>query len=440
MIAALPRMFTGLAQKYLPDAYLFALILTFIVFACGIAFQGATPMEMVGHWGDGFWTLTEFSMQMAMILIAGFTLAKTSAVQKILKALASLAKTNTQAVAIVTVVSCLACYINWGFGLVCSALLALELAKTVRKVNYGLLISSAYSGFLVWHGGISGSIPLKLTDPQDSIKAIIGVDSIPLGDTLYSGLNLTLLISTVVVLLALNLLLSRDQDQVAEVFLSSSEKSEEEGAKMVPQTFSEKLENSRLVNIAIGAFFLLYALRFFFKGGSLGLNMVIFLFLGLGVILHFRPIRFLKAFNGSVSGASGILLQFPFYAGIMGMMSSSGLAQSLSEFFISIADQDTFLFFSYLSAGIVNFFVPSGGGQWAIQGPILLPAAKGLGVDFAQASMAIAWGDAWTNMVQPFWALPLLAAGRCKLRTMMGYSAMVFLVIGALHSAIFLLM
>ena len=159
----------------------------------------------------------------------------------------------------------------------------------------------------------------------------------------------------------------------------------------------------------------------------------------LGILLHGSPSKFYGSFKTSVEQSAGIILQFPFYAGIMGMMASSGMAQALSEFFVSLASRETFLIYTYISAGIVNFFVPSGGGQWVIQGPIILPAAKELGVSLPKAAMAIAWGDAWSNMVQPFWALPLLSIAKIELKDIMGYLVIIFLATGLVTSAIFAL-
>lgn len=440
MLGSLPRLFTSLAQKYLPDAYLFAILLTFVVFGAGVAFQESSPLEMIQYWGDGFWNLLEFSMQMALILVTGFTLAKSKLVGAALRIVSSAANTNVQAVVLVTLVSCASCYINWGFGLVCSALFAVEVAKRVKRVNYGLLISSAYSGFLLWHGGLSGSIPLKLTSLGAQAQAVTGRSSIGLGETLYSPLNLILLGATLLALIILNSWMARHFPGDKEVVIIDEEDNCDDRSQAQMETSpASAIENSLLVNFGIAAFFILYAVSHFAQGGALGLNTVIFLFLGAGVLFHGRPLPFLNAFNASVAACAGILLQFPFYAGIMGMMSASGLASSLSQFFVSVSNENTFLFFTYLSAGIVNFFVPSGGGQWALQAPIVLPAAKALGVDFAQASMAVAWGDAWTNMAQPFWALPLLAAGKCSLRKMMGFSAVVFLAAGIVQGAVFLL-
>ena len=158
------------------------------------------------------------------------------------------------------------------------------------------------------------------------------------------------------------------------------------------------------------------------------------------VLLHGNASRFLFYFKQGVAQSSGIILQFPFYAGIMAIMKDSGLAVDLSQLFVSISNENTFLLFSYWSAGLLNFFVPSGGGQWALQAPIMLPAAKELGISLSDTAMAIAWGDAWTNMVQPFWAIPLLSIAGLKLKDMMTYSVFIFLGVGLVSSLVFVIM
>lgn len=435
MFNALTKVFTNITRRFLPDAFVFALLLTIFIFISGIVFQSKSPMQMIGFWGDGFWNLMTFSMQMVLVLVTGFTLAKTDIVSKILGSIAKLATSNSSAVIIVTLVSILACYINWGFGLIVSALLAVEVAKKVKKVNFALILASAYSGFLVWHAGLSGSIPLKLTSPSTNIKEIIQVDSIGFNNTIFSFQSLLILFVTVIALLVVNYLLSTNEDELHDFKydgLSPHIEFSEES------TFASKIENSKFLLYLIGLFGSIYIANHFWIGKGINLNIMIFIFLIAGLIFSGTPKRFLFNFQNSVKDSSGIILQFPFYAGMMGMMSSSGLAQSLSTFFVEISNQNTFLFFTYISAGIVNFFVPSGGGQWAVQGPIILPAAKTLGVDLGKASMAIAWGDAWSNMVQPFWALPLLSIGKISLGELMGYCVIIFLTAGIVASSIFL--
>ena len=191
------------------------------------------------------------------------------------------------------------------------------------------------------------------------------------------------------------------------------------------------MENSILLAQAIGIMGLVFAVYYFaVKGGGLNLNIVNFIFLMLGIALHGRPSRFLEAVGDAARGSSGIIIQFPFYAGIMGMMMGSGLAASLSSMFVAISTETTLPLFTFLSAGIVNVFVPSGGGQWAVQAPVMIPAALELNVDLARISMAVAWGDAWTNMIQPFWALPALAIAGLRAKDIMGYCLIVLVVSG----------
>ena len=434
MINRMSLIFTNMTKNYLPDAYIFAIILTLITFLAGMFGMGKSPVEMAMYWGDGFSVLFTFAMQMALILVFGFTLAKTYVVHNLLNKIAALCKTQVQASILLTLVSCLACYLNWGFGLIVSALLAVQMASVLKEVNYGLLIANAYSGFLVWHGGISGSIPLKLTRPSDDMMYILGRTSIPLSETIYGNLNLIILFTTIIVLVVTNVLMAKfsKEKQVIEVSEINFNLD-----KVKSENFAQRLENSRLLNFTIVTLGFLYLFTKISHSG-IDLNTMIFLFMILGMIFHGTSKYFLDSFNDSVKDSSGILLQFPFYAGIMAMMSSSGLASAMSEFFISISNENTFLFFTYLSAGVVNFFVPSGGGQWALQAPIIIPAAKSMGINLADASMAIAWGDAWTNMVQPFWAIPLLSAAKCSLRQMMFYSVVVFLMTG-LSTAVILL-
>jgi len=198
---------------------------------------------------------------------------------------------------------------------------------------------------------------------------------------------------------------------------------------------ADKLENSRLLGWSVGGAGLVY-LGYYFavQGGSLNLNLVNFLFLFLAIVLHQTPRSLLLSLNEAIKGGAGIVIQFPFYAGIMAVMVQSGLAQSISEGFVAIASAESLPFWSFISAGIVNIFVPSGGGQWAVQAPIMLPAAEVLGADVARVAMAVAWGDAWTNLIQPFWALPVLAIAGLKARDIMGFCLMQLLITGVIIS------
>ena len=431
MLKAVTRFFDKMVQKYLPDAFLFAIILTFVVFIMGLIFTDSSPIEMVGFWGDGFWDLLDFSMQMALIVVTGYVLANTPVVKSILSKVSTLAKTPSQAIVLVTFIAAIASLINYGFGLVVGALLAIQIVKKVPSVDYRLLVASAYSGFLLWHGGLSGSIPLLIASDDHFLFEEIG--SVPVMETLFSWSNLFIVFVLLFSLPFLNRLLlkSREgleiQNPVIDFEGTSSFESEyvEQEDAVV---FSDRLENSRIISIITGLLGIIYVVYHFYSNGfDLNLNIVNFTMLFLGILLHGTPRRFLHSVAHAVKNAGGIIVQFPFYAGIMGMMVASGLSESMSLWFVSISTEFTYPLFAFLSAGIVNFFVPSGGGQWAVQGPIMVPAGLEIGVDSAKTAIAVAWGDAWTNMIQPFWALPLLAIAGLKVKDIMGFCVIILI-------------
>ncbi|HSJ37630.1 MAG TPA: short-chain fatty acid transporter [Planococcus sp. (in: firmicutes)] len=425
------RFSNNLMERYLPDPFLFVIILTLVVFGLGLGLTDSSPVEMVAFWGGGFWELLAFSMQMVLVLVTGFVLASSPIFKKGLGKLASFAKSPGSAIIWVTLVSLAASWINWGFGLVIGALFAKELAKRVDHVDYRLLIASAYSGFIIWHAGFSGSIPLSIATDGHPFMDRIGI--IPTGDTIFASYNLIIIAALVIILPLLNRLMmpKKDETIVVDPKVLVEPKVEEQPEK-ADRTPAERLENSWILSAIIGVLGVAFIAYYFIQNGfALNLNLVNFMFLFLGILFHGTPRKYLIAVQEAVKGAGGIIVQFPFYAGIMGMMVSSGLAAVISEAFVSVSTAETFPLFAFLSAGIVNFFVPSGGGQWAVQAPIMLDAAEMLGSDPAKVAMAVAWGDAWTNMIQPFWALPALAIAGLKAKDIMGFCLIVLFVSGA---------
>lgn len=431
MLNAAAKPLVKLVDRYLPDPYIFVLLLSLVVFAAAVLFEQQSPLQVLQYWGDGFWGLLAFSMQMLLVLVTGFMLASTPLVTGILNRLARQAKSAGQAVLLVTVISLIASWLNWGFGLVVGALFAKALARQV-KVDYRLLVASAYSGFVVWHGGLAGSIPLIIATPGHFSEAQIGV--ISTSDSIFAGFNLLLLALLLVAIPLVNyLMLPKAGDSVyvdpaklqsAPLTTNSSERP------------ADKLENSMLLALLVGFAGIAYLVQYFGNGGSLNLNIVNFLFLFLAIVLHGTPRRLLHSLQQAIAGGAGIVIQFPFYAGIMAIMVQSGLAQSMSQWFVSFATAETLAFWSFISAGIVNIFVPSGGGQWAVQAPIMLPAALELGADVSRIAMAVAWGDAWTNLIQPFWALPVLAIAGLKAKDIMGFCLLQLIVTGVIISLV----
>lgn len=301
----------------------------------------------------------------------------------------------------------------------------------------------------MWHGGLSGSIPLQIAsdDPAALAKQTAGAitANIPTSQTLFSPMNIFIICGLLIMLPLLNRAMYPSDDEVVTVDPKLLAEFEEEPINRDHMTPAEKIENSKVVSIILGIMGWAYIIQYFItKGFNLNLNLVNFIFLFTGIILHGTPRKFIDAFGEATKGASGILLQFPFYAGIMGIMTGTNadgvsLAILMSNFFVNISTPTTFPIFSFWSAGLVNFFVPSGGGQWAVQAPIVMPAGLKIGVSAAKSAMAIAWGDAWTNMIQPFWALPALGIAGLGAKDIMGYCLIVLICSGFVISAGFLL-
>lgn len=443
-----------LIRKYLPDPFVFAILLTIVAAVAAMISTGQTPLEVVENWGGGVWSLLAFSMQMALVLVCGSALADAPVIKKGLRKMAALPKTPAAAIVRVTLVSSIACWINWGFGLIVGAIFAKEIARQVKGVDYRLLIASAYSGFVVWHSGLSASIPLAMATEGPSLVEVSRgaiTSAIPISETIFATYNLLIVFVIIVALTVVNTLmhpsaekafvvdpaLLGDAEEIVDKELCGMDGGKECKVewKLTP---SEKLNNSMILSGIIAVMGLGYlAVRIFVKGGSLDLNSVIMLFMFLGIVLHKTPIKYVKAVTSSASSCAGILLQFPFYAGIMGIMTSVSaegvsLAGQISEACVAMSNEKTFPLLSFLSAGIVNVFVPSGGGQWAVQAPIMLPAGVQLGVDPSVTGMAIAYGDAWTNLIQPFWALPALAIAKLNAKDIMGYCLIDLFVVAAI--------
>ena len=417
-----------MVQRWLPEPFIFAIVLTLVAAIVAMPICRQTPLEVLEHWGGGVWNLLTFAMQMALVLVCGATLAAAPVIKKGISLLARIPKTPPAAIALVTAVSALACWLNWGFGLIVGVIFAKEIARTLSGVDYRLLIASAYSGFVVWHAGLSGSIPLTMATPGEALRtATNGIlnDPIPVSQTILDPHNLVMVALVTMAIVAVNTLMHPKHGVVS---VDPTLLAEAETEKRVKGTTpAERLENSRVLGWIIALVGLGYlVIKLGFKGGTLDLNNVIMLFLFLGVILHGTPLAYVRAFGKAVGGASGILLQFPFYAGIMGIITGVGasgicLGTVLANGCIAISTPVTYPLLTFLCAAILNMFVPSGGGHWAIQAPIMFAAGADLGVDHGLTGIAIAWGDAWTNLIQPFWALPALAIAKLNAKDIMGF-------------------
>ena len=424
-----------MVNRWLPDPFLFAIILTIVVFIGSMLGTHQGPITLLTAWGNdsGFWGLLGFAMQMALVLVLGSAMASAKVCKRALGSIASAAKDKKSAIIIVTFVSTICCWLNWGFGLIAGALLAKEIARRVRDVDYPLLIASAYSGFVIWHAGLSGSIPLQMG--AEGGTTILDVNYyVATSETIFHPVNLGMCIAILLIMPLVNWAMHPDTEHT--ILVDPAVLVEEEEKVYTIDTPAEKIEHSKIlwiIVLVLGFGYIIY--NFATKGFNLSLNIVNMIFLFLGVLLHGDLRKYVDAISEAAGGAAGIILQFPFYAGIMGLMIAKNgdgvsLAGIIADFFVSISNDVTFPVFTFLSAGIINFFVPSGGGQWAVQAPIVMPAATQMGIEYGRAAMAIAWGDQWTNMIQPFWALPALGIAGLSARNVMGYLVVVLLFTG----------
>ena len=421
----------------LPSPFSLALLLSILtaLAACTFARPETASLstylpQLAGYWETGFWELLEFSMQMMLILILGHALALSAWANAAFERLVALPKNGTQAVLLVGSLSMLFALINWGFGLIGGALLARKMGERAQQMgmplNYPLVVAAAYSSMLVWHGGLSGSAPLKVAENNHFLVEKTGI--IPVSDTLFSTLNASatggalLLISVLLWFLAKK---STKQQLPPSMPMPSSPLQGESSA-------SKSIDDQHWFGRAFGLLIVLVFLSKSWRTQSepltlLNLNYINGMLFGFGMLAHGSVNRFVKAVEEAIKDGTGILLQFPLYAGIMGMVKYSGLMTWLTEGMLTWANPDNFGVITLLSAGFVNLFVPSGGGQWAVQGPLVIDAALQLGVPLPKAVMALAYGDQLTNMLQPFWALPLLAITGAKAGEIFRYTALLCL-------------
>ncbi|WP_049996469.1 short-chain fatty acid transporter [Halococcus sediminicola] len=439
-------------ERWMPSPFLFAIILSYIVFLGGIVIEGAGPGAMVGYWYDGFWTLLTFAMQMVLILATGYVLAYHPLVRRAIERVAAIPNSGKQAVVLVGVLAMVVSWVQWGLGLIVGAVLAREMGRQADRrglaVHYPLLCVAGYMGLgLTWHWGLAGSAPLLMNTPGNVFIEQGIVDGlISTSQTIFSTYSLALTVLGIAYA-AIALYLLSPSPEEAEGITEFVPKSQlggaaADGGQEPPtdsavesaggeRTIGDRINNSRAVGAVIALTGVAVALWTFSQEGlgALNLNVVNFAFLFIGLALFTRPRAYENEFGEAVMATSGIILQFPFYAGIIGMMNSSGLSTTLAEALVSVSTPTTFPAIAWITAGFINFFVPSGGGEWTVVGQTVLQAANELGVPPGKAVVAYAVGDAHTNLFQPFWALPLLGITGIRARDMFGYAATMLLLL-----------
>jgi len=468
----LGQLFARIARRLLPDPMVIACGLTLFVIAVAIIRPSAPGLRAAGliervptiarMWFAGVWSpgFLAFALQMCVVLLTGYGLAKAPPAMAVLRAITDRVRDGRSAVWWVALISCTGCWINWGFGLIAGGLTARELRQSLARrgvaCNGALLVAAAYGGMMIWHGGLSGSAPLKMAEQGVEISAADAATGAPivLGPvsirrTVLSGGNLIL---TIVVIAGIPWLLQRMAQPDAAMLEDADPPDADRPAGAVATlidaaSFADRLNHSRalpLLVVLLGLIALGGALAD--RGmGAVDLNFVNLLFLALGLALHRNLGDYVAAVAEGGRAITGIVLQFPLYSGLHGVMVGSGIAAGLSQWFVDASQSTaralgtgtdaTFPIASFFSAALVNLFVPSGGGQWIVQGPIMCGAGEAMGLPVEQTVMAISYGDQWTNMVQPFWAIPLMGLTGVNVRQFMGYCALLMLLSGPVFLA-----
>ena len=421
------RPINRLIEEYTPSALTFAIALTAVVAIMALLFTDAGPADIALGWGDGLSGLLEFMTQMALVLLLGSILAGTKAVRTLLSKLATVPKNPLSAYLFIFGITAMAMLFSWGLGLILGAILAKNVAvqfhQRGERISFPMLIASAYSSMVVWHMGYSGSSQLTAATEGSFIAEQLG-HTIPLSDTLFAWWNLVTIVFTLACVALVLFILAPREVQVSHLIKDETvaQLVDAEDVAAPKDTMADRVDASRILTLVVGLALLTYLVLHFINGGSVTLNIVNWTFLTLIFLLVRSPHELGQLTKEAASNVGDILLQFPLYAGIMGIMTSTGLAAILSNSIVAVATPETLGVLGFISAGIVNFFVPSGGGQLAVQGPILLDAAQQMGASPEMVVMAIAYGDQWTNMIQPFWALPMLAVAGMKIRDVLGYT------------------
>jgi short-chain fatty acids transporter len=487
----LARPFVVFVERFYPDPFVFAIGLTVIVFFMALGLTDAGPSDAVVAWGDGLAGLMTFIGQLALTIVTAHALAHTDPVRRGLGALGRIPKSPAMAYGMVAFIAGVASLFAWAFGLVVGALIARQVAMEARKnglkLHYPLLVASAYAGFVIWHMGYSGSAPLFVATPGHALEEQVG-GIIPVSETIFAPWNIATALVALIAITALMAAMkpkegrdeiieisdaaiedyqqtlakmdrelavssmsrsggsaggagaavrsSRSSDMVAGSETGASQRTavgggQEDAAEVEKQTLADRLDKTRILSLFIGLALAVYLAMYFADNGlNLTLDVVNWTFLALGLLLARSVLHYVKLVAHASTAVGQIILQYPFYAGIMGMMAGTGLISVFADWFTSISTAGTLGFWAFLSGGILNMFVPSGGGQWAIQGPIFIEAAQNLGTDPSRVVMGVAYGDQWTNMIQPFFTIPLLAIAGLHVRQIMGYTFLVLIVTG----------
>jgi short-chain fatty acids transporter len=426
---------TGLVylfEQVMPDPFVLSICLTLfvILLSLGLAPNATLPVILTA-WYGGTFNILGFALQMILILATGYAIADAPLIQRGLRAMAAGVQTPTKAALVVFPIVAIASWLNWGLGLVVGALLAREIAKRV-KVDFAWLVAGSYSAWSVCNSGLSSSIALSQASHGNVLNLVEKATGqvIPLSQTVFAPFVFIPTLLVVVVMTAIFIKMHPKPDQVVVFRDTSTETVADPHARDADTaSFASRVERSilgTLLLLVLGAGYLV--MSWHDKGFELDINTTILIFLLVGLALQRTPIAYADAIRRAARQTGSMLLQYPMYGGIMGIMSGTGLASVIAKAFVAIATPGTLAVWSYLSSLIITLLIPSAGGHWAVQGPFVLPAALSLHAPVARTAMGVAMAENVSNMLQPFWAVPVVAIAGIRIQRVMGYTAITFVV------------
>lgn len=426
------KKFDFAADKVIPDPLVFCLILTILLFAGGVLFTDNTPISMAQYWYDGIWTQIGFAFQMSFMVVCCAVTARSPQVAALLKRLSRTISSPIMAVVFLMVFGYLTSFLNWAFGLIVTPIMAMAISRQIRGLHFPMLIAAGFSTMVLGQClSPTGTVFALVAGDDHFLVDKIGV--LPQTITTYNPANIILWIVLAISTILVTVYSLPPKSETIEFNGENTEKNTNEAITPIaaPTTLAERMNSSRVIMWlvgAIGAIIIAYTIgnKGFFS--SLSLNFVIFFFLVANFFLYNTPDKFISAYRNNLSLATDIMIQFPFYGGISGMMASSGLAVIIIGYFTSISTADTLPLLTYISSSILNLFIPSQGGQWIIQGDIISEAALQLGANVNIIINAFVYGDQATNLLQPLYVIPALAVVGMRLKDVWGYMAYLWLI------------